>query len=257
MKHPYSEFIQQVARPARYLGGEYLSVAKRPEDVELRIVLAFPDVYEIGMSHLGTKILYGLLNKNERIACERAFCPWTDMEAELRQRNLPLVSLESATPLGEFDCVGISLQYEMTYTNVLTLLDLGGIPIHARDRGACDPLVLGGGPTATHPEPMAPFFDAFFVGEAEEELVPMLLAWKSMQNANTTRREALARLATTYPLYVPALYETAMDPVSELEVVKGCARPTRATQGAKGTCQRHQSISVSDGFTSAVCGSHF
>src|SRR5688572_14568389 len=117
MRHPYAEFLHAVAKPARYLGGEYLSVRKEPADVDARVVLAFPDVYEVGMSHLGTKILYSVLNGHPRIACERAFTPWTDMEAELRRRALPLVSLESATPLGEFDVIGMSLQYELTYTN--------------------------------------------------------------------------------------------------------------------------------------------
>src|SRR3990170_46068 len=141
MRHPYADFLGEVARPARYLGGEYLSVVKDPATVDARVVLAFPDVYEIGMSHLGTKILYSLLNRHPRIACERAFTPWTDMEAQLRARRLPLVSLETARPLGEFDVVGVSLQYELTYTNVLTLLDLGGIPLRAAARTDADPLV--------------------------------------------------------------------------------------------------------------------
>ena len=124
MEHPYAEFVGRVEKPARYLGGEYQSVRKDPSTVDVSVALAFPDVYDIGMSHLGTKILYSLLNRDPRIACERAFAPWTDMESELRARQLPLVTLESARPLSAFDVVGISLQYEMTYTNVLTLLDL-------------------------------------------------------------------------------------------------------------------------------------
>src|ERR1700679_2016886 len=124
MRHVYADFIDRVAKPMRYLGGEYMSVAKPAGTVDARVCLAFPDVYDIGMSHLGTKIIYSLLNKHPQIACERAFAPWTDMETELRARNLPLVSLESQRPLREFDVVGISLQYELTYTNMLTLLDL-------------------------------------------------------------------------------------------------------------------------------------
>src|SRR6188768_2882460 len=132
MRHLYADFIDRVAKPARYLGGEYQAVIKT--DVDARVCLAFPDVYDIGMSHLGTKIIYSLLNKDPRIACERAFAPWTDMEAELRARNLPLVSLETQRPLREFDMIGFSLQYELTFTNVLTLLDLGGIPLRAEAR---------------------------------------------------------------------------------------------------------------------------
>src|SRR5262249_3099765 len=129
MRHVYADFIDRVAKPARYLGGEYQSVVK--DEAEARVCLAFPDVYDIGVSHLATRIIYSVLNGDPRIACERAFAPWLDMETELRARNLPLVSLERQRPLAEFDVVGISLQYELTYTNVLTLLDLGGIPLHA------------------------------------------------------------------------------------------------------------------------------
>src|SRR5512146_339659 len=132
MRHIYADFIDRVAKPARYLGGEYQSVVK--DEVVARVCLAFPDVYDIGMSHLGTKIIYSVLNKDPRIACERAFAPWTDMEDELRARKLPLVSLESQRALHEFDVVGFSLQYELTFTNVLTILDLGGIPLRAADR---------------------------------------------------------------------------------------------------------------------------
>ena len=175
MRHLYAEFIDQVSKPARYLGGEYLSVSKDPQDVDVHVALAFPDVYDIGMSHLGTKILYSLLNKNDRIACERVFTPWVDMEAELRARELPLVSLETGTPLCDFDVIGVSLQYELTFTNVLTMLDLGGIALRTKDRGEDDPIIIGGGPTASHPEPMADFFDGFFIGEAEDVLPAMLL----------------------------------------------------------------------------------
>src|SRR3954471_311269 len=175
MRHLYADFIDRVAKPMRYLGGEYQAVVK--ETAEARVCLAFPDVYDIGMSHLGTKIIYSLLNRDPRIACERAFAPWVDMEAELRARKLPLVSLESQRPLCEFDVLGVSLQYELTFTNVLTLLDLGGIPLYAADRAPDATLFLGGAPRASHPEPMAPFIDAAFIGEAEELLPGVVLAW--------------------------------------------------------------------------------
>src|SRR2546423_5698634 len=219
MQHPYAAFVGEVEKPARYLGGEYQSVAKDWAAVDVRVALAFPDVYDIGMSHLGTKILYSLLNKHPKILCERAFTPWVDMERELRARNLPLVSLESARPLRNFDVVGVSLQYEMTYTNVLTLLDLGGIALRAVDRDDDAPLVIGGGPVATHPEPVAPFFDAFLIGEAEEVLPELLLAWARMTRQGLSRRERLIRLAARGGVYVPSLYKTAIDVRTELEVV--------------------------------------
>jgi radical SAM family uncharacterized protein/radical SAM-linked protein len=224
MRHLYADFIDRVAKPARYLGGEYMSVVK--DDADARVCLAFPDVYDIGMSHLGTKIIYSLLNKHARIACERAFAPWLDMEAELRARNLPLVSLERQRPLHEFDVLGISLQYELTYTNVLTLLDLGGIPLRAVDRARNDEaatLVLVGGPTASHPEPMAPFIDAAFIGEAEEQLPALVLAWAAMRAqiraGARTRIDALAELASRFSVYVPALYATDVDAATGMTVV--------------------------------------
>ena len=235
MRHIYADFIDQVNKPARYLGGEYMSVIKRPEDVDVRMALAFPDVYDIGMSHLGTKILYSLLNKHPRIAAERAFTPWVDMEAELRARALPLVSLESSTVLRDFDVVGFSLQYELTFTNVLTMLDLGGIPLRAADRGDQDPMVLGGGPVASHPEPMAPFFDAFFIGEGEEELAGLLLDWARLRKQEgRARMDALAELAARYPLYVPALYDTTTDADTGMVVVdepRDARVPARVRRG--------------------------
>jgi radical SAM family uncharacterized protein/radical SAM-linked protein len=225
MQHPYASFVGEVEKPARYLGGEYQSVNKDWNSVDVRVALAFPDVYDIGMSHLGTKILYSLLNKQPRILCERAFAPWVDMEQQLRARNLPLVTLESAHRLADFDVVGISLQYEMTYTNALTLLDLGGIALRANDRGEDAPLVIGGGPVATHPEPMAPFFDAFLIGEAEEVLPDLLLAWARMKRAGVPRQERLIRLAARGGVYVPSLYTTTIDARTELEVVDGVVDP--------------------------------
>ncbi|MEZ4359233.1 MAG: TIGR03960 family B12-binding radical SAM protein [Kofleriaceae bacterium] len=223
MRHLYADFIDRVAKPARYLGGEYLSVTKDPATVAARICLAFPDVYDIGMSHLGTKILYSGLNRDPRIACERVFTPWLDMEEELRARGLPLVSLESQTVLAEFDVIGVSLQYELTFTNVLTMLDLGRIPLRAAARAADAPLVLAGGPTASHPEPMAAFLDAAFLGEAEEQLGPLVLAWAAMRRqlraGERTRADALAELASRFALYVPSLYATEVDEQTQMVVV--------------------------------------
>jgi radical SAM family uncharacterized protein/radical SAM-linked protein len=219
MRHPYSAFLGRVEKPSRYLGGEYQQIRKDSPTVEARVCLAFPDVYEIGMSHLGTKILYGILNQDPRIACERAFAPWGDCEAEIRLAGLPLVTLESAAPLGSFDVLGISLQYELTYTNVLNLIDLAGLPLRAAERGDGAPLVLCGGPTATHPEPLAPFIDAFFIGEAEEALPSLVLESARLRRAGVPRRERLIRLAQAFPLYVPELYALARDPDSGFLVV--------------------------------------
>jgi radical SAM superfamily enzyme YgiQ (UPF0313 family) len=188
MRHPYAEFLHRVEKPSRYLGGEYQEARKDPASVDSRVCLAFPDVYEIGMSHLGTKILYGILNKHPRIACERAFSPWIDCEGEIRGAGLPLVTLETATPLGQFDVLGMSLQYELTYSNVLNILDLAGLPLRACERDDAHPLVLCGGPTATHPEPLAPFIDAFFIGEAEEALPALVLAFAAMGRARVPPR---------------------------------------------------------------------
>lgn len=230
MRHLYADFVDKVAKPMRYLGGEYGSVVK-PVGADLaRVCLAFPDVYDIGMSHLGTKILYSLLNRDPRIACERAFAPWLDMEAELRARGLPLISLESERPLREFDVIGLSLQYELTYTNVLTLLDLGGLALRTADRPIDAPLVLVGGSCASHCEPLSPFIDAAFIGEAEEQLPDLVVGWSELRRqlaaGTRSRHDALAELAARFPIYVPALYDTAIDSATGMVVV-GAPRDRR------------------------------
>ena len=228
-RHPYAAFLAQVQKPSRYTGGEY---GERRIDLgaaRARVCLAFPDAYEIGMSHLGTKILYALLNGAAGIACERVFAPWLDMEKELRARSLPLCTLETASPLGDFDMVGFSMQYELNYTSVLTMLDLGRIPLRSDLRSDTDPLVLAGGPGASHPEPLAPFIDAFFIGEAEEVLPALCLEVADLRRAKLFRREMLARLAQKYPLYVPSLYTTMHDKTTGFVVV-GEPNDTRAPQ---------------------------
>ncbi len=219
--HPYAEFLGKVAKPGRYIGGEEQQRAKPPEGLTCRFVLAFPDLYEVGMSHLGTRILYNLINNEADLACERAFSPWIDLEAELRARGLPLVSLESFTPLRDFDVVGVSLQYELCYTNVLQNLDLGGIPLRSRDRGDRDPIVIAGGPTATHPEPLTPFVDICLVGEAEEVLPGLLRTIGRMRREGAPRLQILAAAAQVPGVYVPAFYYVERDERSELLVVAG------------------------------------
>ncbi len=223
--HPYAEFLHRVEKPARYTGGEVGSIRKDWSQVEATVCLAFPDVYDIGMSHLGYKILYDILNRDPRTLAERAYTPWTDMEAELRTRGLPLVSQESARPLRDFDVVGLSLQFELTYTNCLTILDLGGIPLRSADRGESDPLVLGGGPVATHPEPVAPFFDAFVIGDGEASCTMVALAWARMKREGVSRKDRLVALAKLPGVYVPSLYTVAEDPDTKLQVVVGTLHP--------------------------------
>ena len=218
-RHPYAAFLAQVQKPSRYVGGEYNQVRKDPATVRARFCLAFPDAYEIGMSHLGSKILYSLLNQTPGIACERVFAPWLDMEAELRSRGLPLLTLESASLLSAFDVVGFSLQYELNFTGVLNILDLSGLALRTADRPDDAPLVLGGGPLATHPEPLAPFIDAFFIGEAEELLPALCLQAAELRRAQVPRPERLAQLAARFPLYVPSLYRTIHDPATGLVTV--------------------------------------
>jgi radical SAM family uncharacterized protein/radical SAM-linked protein len=229
-QHPYAEFLVNVQKPSRYTGGEYGEKVK--SDAVAQVCLAFPDAYEIGMSHLGTKILYSLLNRTPGIACERVFAPWIDLEAELRQRSLPLLSLESARRLCDFDIVGISLQYELNFTGILTLLELGGIPLRSNLRDESCPLILAGGPVATHGEPLAPFIDAFFIGEAEEALPKLCLDVAALRQQGVPRLEMLARCAQSYPLYVPALYETYRDPKTGFELV-GAPRDARVPNRVK------------------------
>jgi len=217
--HPYAEFLHKVTKPARYVGGESGSRSREWLPDVAKVCLAFPDVYDIGMSHLGFKILYGILNDDPRTLAERCYTPWVDLEAELRARKLPLVSLESKRPLCEFDVVGFSLQFELTYTNILTMLDLGGIPLRAADRSETDPLVIAGGPVATHPEPIAPFLDAIVIGDGEEAATAVALTWKRLTDEGKTRAERLRALASLGGVYVPSLYQTERDDGSGLFVV--------------------------------------
>lgn len=230
--HPYAEFAHRVEKPARYLGGEYGAVAKDWGAARARVCLAFPDLYDIGMSHLGFKILYKILNDDPRTLAERCYTPWVDMQRELRARGLPLLSLESARPLSDFDVVGFSLQFELTYTNVLAMLDLGGVPLLSAERGERDPLVVAGGPTATHPEPLATIVDAFVIGDGEERTPELVLRWTELRDEGVPRRERLAALARLRGVYVPSLYAVAVDPDTGLEVVDrpelpGLALPIR------------------------------
>ncbi|MGB8223431.1 MAG: TIGR03960 family B12-binding radical SAM protein [Polyangiales bacterium] len=219
-EHPYASFIDRVRKPGQYLGGEQGETRKAWDGVRSRICLAFPDLYEIGMSHLGYKILYDIVNRRKDLLAERAYAVWDDMERLLRSHDQPLCSLESARPLAEFDIVGFSLQYELTYTNVLQMLDLGKIPLFADQRTNVDPLIIAGGPTATHAEPMAPFIDAFLIGDGEAKLPELMVAWAEMKRTGLPRAERLLRIATMGGFYVPSLYQSVPTDETKMHVVE-------------------------------------
>jgi len=205
MAYPDS-ILHKVANPGRYTGGEWNSIIKESETTEVKVALAYPDIYEIGMSNLALPILYELLNKQSGVLAERVYAPWVDMEAAIREANIPLLSLESKQPLAKFDIVGFSLGHELTYTNVLNMLDLGGIPPLAQDRNESHPLVIAGGGCALNPEPMADFIDVFVIGEGEEVLPRLIETFQRWKREGGKREDLLRQLATTSGIYVPSLY---------------------------------------------------
>lgn len=206
VKKEVEKLLKKVQKPARYTGGELNSVVKNKEDIKLRYAFCFPDNYEIGMSHLGMKILYSVVNERQDAWCERVFAPWDDMEALMRENNVKLYALESGDSLDEFDLIGFSLQYELSYTNVLNMLDLGGVPVLKKDRNSLTPIVIAGGPCACNAEPMADFVDIFLPGEGEEvtnDLVDLLIKHKEM---GSTKLEFLREAAQIQGVYVPEFY---------------------------------------------------
>ena len=203
------EVLLSVSEPARYIGGELNSVVKDKSKVQVRFAMCFPDVYEIGMSHLGIQILYDMFNRREDVWCERVYSPWTDLDAIMRKKNIPLFALESQDPIKDFDFLGITLQYEMCYTNILQILDLSGIPLHAEDRGEDCPIVIGGGPCSYNPEPIAPFFDMFYIGEGEVVYFQLLDAYLENRKKGGSRRDFLEAAAEIPGIYVPAFYDVS------------------------------------------------
>lgn len=199
-----NKILPRVAKPARYTGGELNEVRKSPDDVSVRFALAFPDVYEVGMSNLGLRILYSVLNGLGHVAAERVFAPASDMEAEMRGAGIPLFSLESSLPVKDFDLIGFSLAYELCCTSVLNMLDLAGIAVLAKDRGEDDPIVIAGGHCATNPEPMADFIDAFVIGEGEEVVLDIVRAY---QGARGSRIAVLKALCDIDGVYVPLVHK--------------------------------------------------
>ena len=201
--------LAQVQKPGRYTGGELNSVVKDKAEVALRFAFCFPDTYEVGMSHLGMKILYSLLNEQPDIWCERVFAPWVDMEEQMRKEHLPLYALESLDPVGEFDIIGFTLQYELSFTNVLNMLDLAGVPVRAADRDELAPLVVAGGPCACNPEPLADFVDLFMLGDGEEVILELCDLYKQAK-AQGLSKQAFLRKACQIPgVYVPSLYDVS------------------------------------------------
>lgn len=201
------EILLKIEKPARYIGGEVNSVMKDRDQIDIRFAMCFPDVYEIGMSHLGIQILYDMFNQFEDTWCERVYSPWMDLDAIMRENKIPLFALESQDPIKDFDFLGITLQYEMCYTNILQVLELSNIPFYARERTWDDPIVMGGGPCSYNPEPIAPFFDLFYIGEGETEYRELLDLYKKCKKDGTSREDFLYEAAKLPGIYCPLFYD--------------------------------------------------
>ena len=201
--------LEKVQKAPRYTGGEMNAVHKNPEDVDLSFAFCFPDTYEVAMSHLGMKILYGIINNQPGMLCERVCMPWIDMKALMEQENVPLFSLESRKPLHDFDVVGFTLQYEMSYTNIMAMLSLGGIPLESSERRRDDAIVVAGGPCAFNPEPLADFVDAFMIGDGEDVIVELCEVIRKWKKSGEPREACLRELAKLRGVYVPSLYDVA------------------------------------------------
>ena len=201
------EILLTVQQPARYIGGEVNCVMKNPSLVDIRFAMCFPDVYEIGMSHLGIQILYDMFNRRDDVYCERVYSPWMDLDPIMREQKIPLFAVESQDPIKKFDFLGITIQYEMCYTNILQVLELSQIPLHAEDRTEEDPIVIGGGPCTYNPEPIAPFFDLFYMGEGEVVYFDLIDRYKEIKARGGSRQEFLEMAAQIPGIYVPGFYD--------------------------------------------------
>ncbi len=209
-------YLSRLKRPTRYLGREINAVFKDPRSVSLRVALLFPDLYEVGMSHLGLGLLYAILNRENHIWAERAYAPAPDLESALRAAGAPLTSLESGTRLSQFDLLGVSLQYELGYTNFLNMLDLGGVPMLAADRTPGDPVVIGGGPACFNPEPLAPFLDACVLGDGEGAVLEVAETVRAWRAARGSREELWRALEALEGVYVPAFFPMEFDAAGQL-----------------------------------------
>ena len=219
MNRTLEHILPRVQKPARYTGGEYNAVVKDRRSVDVRYALCFPDTYEIGMSNLGMRILYGVMNEMEGVWCERVFAPWLDMEEEMRREGILLYGLESGDAISDFDLIGFSLGYEMAYTNVLNMLDLAGLPLRSEERCDLSPIVVAGGTCAYNPEPLAPFVDLFVLGEGEEVSQDIIHLYRKARDEYWTKEEFLAAAAQIPGVYVPSLYEVTYGPDGTLASV--------------------------------------
>ena len=223
--------LPNVQKPARYVGGEYNQIVKDPAQTELRVAFCFPDTYEIGMSNVGMRILYGIMNDMPGVWCERVFTPWGDMEDEMRKASLPLFALESHDPVKDFDLIAFSVGYEMSYTNILTMLDLAGVPLHAADREGLQNIVFAGGACTYNPEPLSDFFDFFSLGEGEESTVEILECYRAAKRAGLTKAEFLENVSKIPGVYVPSFYEHRYkDDGTLAEIVPLHGAPERVTK---------------------------
>ena len=209
LKEQIEDLLLQVKSPSRYIGGEFNSVVKDKSKVDVRFAFCFPDSYDVGMSHLGMKILYSLKNKRENFWCERVFAPWEDFEKLMRENNIPLYGLESLDPVKEFDFIGFTLQYELCYTNVLNMLDLAGLPVKAADRTDDMPIVVAGGPCVCNPEPLADFIDLFIIGEGEEVNLELMDLYADMKKRGCSKKAFLEAAAEIEGIYVPSFYDVS------------------------------------------------
>lgn len=209
IKKQLDEILLEVQKPGRYVGGEVNSVYKKPDEVDVRFAFCFPDTYEVGMSHLGMKILYGLLNSTDYCWCERVFAPWIDMEQQMRNNNIKLYGLESFDELCDFDIIGFTLQYELSYTNILNMLDLGGIDVLCKNRKGLKNLVIAGGPCACNPEPLVDFVDVFLLGEGEEQIIEFVQLYRKAKKECWDKEEFLEKASAIQGVYVPSLYEVS------------------------------------------------
>jgi len=223
------EILLSIDKPARYIGNEMNSVVKDKEKVDIRFAFCFPDVYEIGMSHIGMQILYHDFNRYDDVWCERVFSPWTDLDKIMREKNIPLFALESQEPIKDFDFVGFTLQYEMCYTNILQVLDLAGIPLLTKDRAENDPIIIGGGPCVYNPEPIADFFDMFYIGEGEVQYRPLFDLYKECKKNGESRQSFLRKAAQIPGIYVPSLYEVTYKEDGTIEEFKPISDDIPAT----------------------------
>lgn len=223
--------LLKVQKPGRYVGGEALSVVKNKKDVEVRFAFCFPDIYEIGMSHLGIKILYGAFNEVPYFWCERVFAPWVDMEEKMKEQGVPLYALESGDPVKDFDFIGFTLQYELSYTNILNMLKLSGIPLRSADRPELFNIVVAGGPCACNPEPLADFFDLFFLGDGEEVDLEVMELYRQCKKEGADKAEFLRRAAQIEGVYVPAFYDVAYNP-------NGAVKAYTPKEGAPATVRK-------------------